>query len=117
MEAQAILYAVEQCFLQGWSKFIYESNSQVVVHLLSSQELDDVSWQLATIVNQIILFSTSFQFIRFTYSPREWNKATDCLAKWASSHDLGWNVMDRGQLSAEMVQEFDELVAQDRAPC
>ena len=51
MEAQAILYVVEQCCLRGWSKVICESDSQVVVNLLSSQELDDVSWQLATIVN------------------------------------------------------------------
>ena len=116
MEAQTILYAVEQCCLRGWSKVIFESDSQVVVNFLSSQELNDVSWQLATIVNQIILFSTSFQFIRFTYIPREWNRAADCLAKWASSHDLGWNVMDRGQLSAEMVQEFDDIIVQDRAP-
>ena len=44
MEAQAILYAVEQCCLQGWCKIIYEFDSQVVVNLLSSQELWDVSW-------------------------------------------------------------------------
>ena len=44
MEAQAILYVVEQCCLRGWSKVICESDSQVVVNLLSSQELDDVSW-------------------------------------------------------------------------
>ena len=100
---------MEQCCLRGWSKVICESDSQVVVNLLSSQELDDVSWQLATVVNQIILFSTSFQFIRFTY--------VDCLAKWASSHDPGWNIMDRGQLSAKMAQEFDDLIVQDRAPC
>ena len=99
------------------SKISYESDSQVVVNLLSSQELDDVSWQLTTIVNQIILFSNSFQFIRFTYIPREWNRATDCLAKWASSHDPGWNIMDRGQLSTEMAQEFDDLIVQDQAPC
>ena len=36
MEAQAILYVVEQCFLRGWSKVICESDSQVVVNLLSS---------------------------------------------------------------------------------
>ena len=87
--------------------------------MLSSQDLEDVSWQLATIVNQIILFCSSFEFIRFTYIPHEWNRVADCLAKWASSQDLSWNIMnimDRGQLSAEMVQEFDELVAQHRAP-
>ncbi len=47
------------------------------------------------------------------YIPREWNRAADCLAKWASSHDPGWNIMDRRQLSFEMVQKFDDLVAQD----
>ena len=116
MEAQAILYVVEQCCLRGWSKVICESDSQVVVNLLSSQELNDVSWQLATIVNHIILFSTSFQFIRFTYIPREWNRVADCLAKWASSHDSGWNIMDRGKISTGMAQEFDDLIIQDRAP-
>ena len=35
MEAQTILYAVEQCCLRGWSKVICESDSQVVVNLLS----------------------------------------------------------------------------------
>ena len=86
------------------------------MNLLSSQELDDVSWQLATVVNQIILFSNSFQFIRLTYIHHEWNRAADCLAKWASSHASGWNIMDRGQLPFEMVQEFDDLIVQDRAP-
>lgn len=117
MEAQAILYVVEQCCLRGWSKIICESDSQVVVNMLSSQELEDVSWQLAVVVKQILFFSSSFQFIRFTYIPREWNRNVDCLAKWASSHDPGWNIRDRRQLSFEMVQEFDDLVAQDRAPC
>ena len=51
------------------------------------------------------------------YIPREWNRTADCLSKWASSHDPSWNIRDRGQLSFEMVQEFDDLVAQDRAPC
>ena len=36
MEAQTILYVVEQCCLRGWSKVICESDSQVVVNLLSS---------------------------------------------------------------------------------
>ena len=36
MEAQAILYVVEQCCLRGWSKVICESDSQVVVNFLSS---------------------------------------------------------------------------------
>ena len=102
--------------MRGWSKVICESDSQVVVNLLSSQELDDVSWQLATIVNQIILLSNSFQFIRFTYIHHEWNRAANCLAKWASNHDPSWNIMDRGQFSTEMVQEFDDLIDQDRAP-
>ena len=58
----------------------------MVVNLLSLQELEDVSWQLVTIVNQILLFRTSLELIRFTYIPHEWNKAADCLAKWASGH-------------------------------
>ena len=70
MEAQAILYAVEQCCLWGWSKIIRESDSQVVVNMLSSQEIEDVSWQLAIVVKQIFFFSSSFQFIRFKYIRR-----------------------------------------------
>ena len=35
MEAQAILYVVEQCCLQGWRKTICEFDSQVVVKFLS----------------------------------------------------------------------------------
>ena len=54
----------------------------MVVNVLSSHELEDVSWQMATIVNQTLLFCTSLEFIRFTYIPREWNKVVDCLAKW-----------------------------------
>ena len=104
-------------FLQGWHKIIYESKSQVAVNLLSSQELEDVSWQLAIVVNQILFFCTSLEIIRFTYIPHEWNRAANYLAKWASSHASGWNIMDRGKLSFEMVQEFNELVAQNRAPC
>jgi hypothetical protein len=36
MEAQAILYVVEQCCLRGWRKIICEFDSQVVVNLLTS---------------------------------------------------------------------------------
>ena len=117
MEALAILYAMEQCCLRGWHKIICESDSQVVVNLLILQVLEDVSWQLAVVVNQALLCCTSLEFIRFTYFPREWNRATDCLAKWASDHAFGWNIMDRGQLPLDLLREFDDLVDQDKVPC
>ena len=58
----------------------------MVVTLLTLQLLEDVSWQLAFVVNHTLLFCTSLEFVSFNYIPREWNKVVDCLAKWAYDH-------------------------------
>ena len=47
MEALAIKTTVERGCSLGWKKIINESDSQIVVDMLNSQSLENVSWQLA----------------------------------------------------------------------
>ncbi|XP_057832730.2 uncharacterized protein LOC131043536 [Cryptomeria japonica] len=86
MEAQAILLALEYASKLGWRRIICEFDSQVVVNLLNRRHLDEVSWHLALIVDQILNLCASLESDSFTHIPRDWNEVADCLAKWASDH-------------------------------
>ena len=50
MEALAIMIVIERGCSLGWKRIIYESDSQIVVDMLNSQSLENVSWQLAALV-------------------------------------------------------------------
>lgn len=50
MEGFAILYALERALALGCRKVICESDSQIVVNLLSDQKVSGIQWQLARIV-------------------------------------------------------------------
>ncbi|XP_057836070.2 uncharacterized protein LOC131046358 [Cryptomeria japonica] len=115
MEAQAILVAMEWANQLGWRRIICESDSQVVVNLLKRQYMDNVSWQLALIVEQILTLCASLEHVTFNHIPREWNGVADCLAKWASDHMHDWNLVDRGHLSPDLSHQLDHLVDLDRA--
>ncbi|XP_059066372.1 uncharacterized protein LOC131857689 [Cryptomeria japonica] len=115
MEAQAILVAMERASQLGWQRIICESDSQVVVNLLKRQYMDNVSWQLALIVEQILTLCASLEHVTFNHIPREWNGVADCLAKWASDHMHDWNLVDRGHLPPDLSHQLDHLVDLDRA--
>ncbi|XP_057868067.2 uncharacterized protein LOC131075253 [Cryptomeria japonica] len=115
MEAQAILVAMERANQLGWRRIICESDSQVVVNLLKRQYMDNVSWQLALIVEQILTLCASLEHVTFNHIPREWNGVADCLAKWASNHMHDWNLVDRGHLPPDLSHQLDHLVDLDRA--
>ncbi len=51
MEAIAILYALKTACDLGWRRLIYESDSQVVIHLLNQQHYEVFSWKLALIAD------------------------------------------------------------------
>lgn len=54
MEALAIKTVVERGFSLGWRRIICESDSHIVVDMLNKQSLEDISWQLASMVGQIL---------------------------------------------------------------
>ncbi|XP_059068873.1 uncharacterized protein LOC131859298 [Cryptomeria japonica] len=102
MEALAILFVVERACDLGWSTLICESDSQVVVNLLTQQHSTDVSWQLSLVVNQILHLCDSLVFVSFKHIPREWNGVADCLTKWTSEHMHNWYIVDKGQLPLDL---------------
>lgn len=69
MEAQTILWVVEHGSQLGWQRIIREYDSQVVVNLLNRKHLDDVSWNLALIVEQILNLCTSLEYVTFIHIP------------------------------------------------
>lgn len=83
--------------------------------LLKRQQLEDATWHLVVIMNQILNLCASLDFVSFCHIPREWNGVVDCLAKWASNHLHDWNIMERVQLPLDFSQTLDQLVKIDRA--
>lgn len=93
-EGLAILVALEKALALGWRKLICESDSQVLINFLNDQKVTDVNWKLARIVQQILHISSLMDMVIFAHIPREWNRAADCLAKWASEHTDGWRIKE-----------------------
>ena len=85
VERLAILATLEKAHALGWRKIVCEFDSQVLINLLNEQKVDDVNWQLARIVQQILPISSLMKMVTFAHIPREWNRATNCLEKWAPS--------------------------------
>lgn len=113
MEGLAILYAFERAFFLGWRKVICESDSQVLINLLKERKYSGVHWQLARLVQQILRISSMMEMVSFVHIPREWNKAADCLARWASEHAEGWNVDELGQVSQELRHDLEGILFED----
>jgi len=86
MEGLAILYAFEWAYDLGWCKVICESDSQILINLQIERKVSDVSWQVAMVVQQILQISSMMEMVSFVHILREWNRAANCLAKWASKH-------------------------------
>ena len=71
MEALAIKIVVERGCSLGWKKIICESDSHIVVDMLNNQSLEDVSWQLASLVRETLSLCSSLDFVSFCHIPRE----------------------------------------------
>ena len=102
MEGLAILYALKWAYALGWCKVICESNSQVLVNLLLERKITNVSWQLSMIVQQILQVSSLMDSMTYAHIPREWNRAADSLAKWASENIDGGMIDEWEQMPCEL---------------
>lgn len=114
MEGMAILYAFEEAYDLGWRRVVCESDSQVLINLLIRQKVDDVSWQLAGVVQQILRVSSLMEMVTFVHIPREWNRAADCLAKWASEHVEGWRIEEWEMVPQALRLDLERILAKDR---
>ena len=114
MEALAIKLAMERACSLGWRRMVCESDSQIVVDMINNQRVDDSSWQIASLVREILHLSNFLDGISFCHIPREWNGVADVLAKWASEKGTGWDIFDRDDLPADYGRTLEQLVEKDR---
>jgi ribonuclease HI len=114
VEGLAILAALEKAHAQGWRRIVCESDSQVLINLLIEQKVSDVNWKLARIVQQILKISSLMEFVTFVHIPREWNRAADCLAKWASEHAEGWRIEEWELVPQVLRSDLRSILDDDR---
>ena len=74
----------------------------------------DVNWQLARIVQQILQISSLMEMVTFAHIPREWNRAANCLAKWAFEHAEGWRIEDWELAPQELHFDLRSILDEDR---
>ena len=53
--------------------------------------------------------------VSFTHIPREWNRAADCLAKWASEDIDGRRIDEWEQLPFELCQDLERILVEDES--
>lgn len=115
MEGLAILYALKRAYALGWRKVICEADSQILVNLLLQRKMSEVSWQLSVLVQQILQVSSVMDSVSFTHIPREWNRAADCLAKWASEDVDDRRIDEWEQLPHELCQDLERILVEDES--
>lgn len=81
--------------------------------ILNSKSLENVSWQLAALIRQNLHLCKSLDSISFYYIPREWNRVSDHLAKWASKIGDGWDISRREELPVEFSGTIEQLILDD----
>ena len=113
-EGLAILVALEKAYALGWRNFSCESDSQVLINLINEQKVVDVNWQLARIVQQILHISSLMDMVTFAHVAREWNRAADCLAKWASEHVDGWIIEEWELVPQELCLDLGTIIDEDK---
>ena len=52
--------------------------------------------------------------VTFVHIPREWNRAADCLAKWASEHVEGWRIEDWELVPEELCFDLRSILDDDK---
>ena len=73
----------------------------------------DVNWQLARIVQQILRICSLMEMVTFVHIPREWNRAADCLAKWASENAEGWGIEEWELIPSECRMDLINILYMD----
>ena len=53
--------------------------------------------------------------VSFTHIPREWNRAADCLAKWASKDIDGRSIDEWEKLPYEICQDLERILVEDES--
>ena len=94
---------------------ICEADSQVLVNLLLGRKFSGVDWQLSLLVQQILQVSSVMDSVSFIHIPREWNRAADCLAKWASEDIDGRRIDEWEQLPYELCQDLERILIEDES--
>ena len=81
-ELQAILMALQHCWMKGYRKIVMEGDCLKAIQILRDKALyfSGYNW-----IRDIIWWSRRFEDIRFRWVSREANKVADKLAKTNSS--------------------------------
>ena len=66
-------------------------------------------------MQQILQVSSIMDSMSFTHSPREWNRAVDCLAKWASEDIDGRRIDEWEQFPYELCQDLERILVEDES--
>ena len=82
--------------------------------MLIEQKVADVNWQLARIMQQILQISSLMEMVTFSHIPREWNRAFDCLTKWAFENTKGWRIEDWELVPQELHLKLRSILDEDR---
>ena len=91
------------------------NQTQIFVDMINNQRVDDSSWEIASLVREILHLSSFVDGISFYHIPRKWNGVADVLAKWASKKGTGWDISDRDDLPTDYGGTLEQLVENDRA--
>jgi hypothetical protein len=51
--------------------------------------------------------------VSFAHIPREWNRAADSLAKWASGNIGGEKIDEWEQMPGKLCQDLERILAED----
>ena len=54
------------------------------------------------------------EMVTFVHIPREWNRAADCLAKWASERAEDWRVEEWELVPQEIRQDLMIILEEDK---
>jgi len=54
------------------------------------------------------------ELVTFSHMPREWNRAADCLAKWASEYAEGWRIEEWESVPQELRFDLRSILDDDR---
>ncbi|KAL9840594.1 putative ribonuclease H domain-containing protein [Arabidopsis thaliana] len=79
-EVMAVFLAIQQAVALGYKKISLASDSQQLIKALN---LETQSKELYGILHDILSLSSVFEFIRFSYVSRDFNRRADEVAKSA----------------------------------
>ena len=65
------------------------------------------------IVQQILQVSSLMDSVYYVHIPREWNRAADCLEKWASEAIDGRKIEEWEEIPDELCQDLERILADD----